>query len=549
MAISKIKLPNNTTQDIHDSRVSGVDSYPISGSSNLVTSGGIYAQIEDRAYVNNEYLLDGANYSPKYIRGDDEKWYAIGADNAGGDEDLILATTNQIPTVDSVPTSGSTNAVSSGGVKTALDGYLPLSGGTMSNTNLVGNLNAELLAGYAAQKYYPTVAYNYTTGCFCKTSLTGTATVVYIEIFGRKHGTTTGGFYFVQARAYWYNGAFQSGYNQAVRYGESIGDITFFQYDGKLCFWFKVATGSCSFYVTCRAGSAGRNYVTEITNETIPSTATGNTVVTPTVAFSGTYLSASAPAASITSTDITNWNTAELPSVTTNNAGRSLVVNSSGEWAVGLPGGIYEYDDRRILVNTSNPLYRYKICGINRRGALVPLTITDQTSQTIVDKTPTSTAIDPARGLVYYAGTDTISNLNSSIGSLYFERSRIDTRYTFNENIDTVREVFLKGTYDGHSFTLDTTSHTSWYVIAPMATTAASVYTAVFETGSYYMLVGNTGGTANMLSLKRNNTLFYFDGTYLIPVNLDNRIPSILSGSSAPTSDQGNNGDIYIQTS
>ena len=46
MAISKVKLPDNTTQDIHDSRVVGVDSSPTSGSNNLVTSGGVYTALQ-----------------------------------------------------------------------------------------------------------------------------------------------------------------------------------------------------------------------------------------------------------------------------------------------------------------------------------------------------------------------------------------------------------------------------------------------------------------------------------------------------------------------
>ena len=45
MAISKVKLPDNTTQDIHDSRIPGVDTAVTSGSSNVVTSGGVYAAI------------------------------------------------------------------------------------------------------------------------------------------------------------------------------------------------------------------------------------------------------------------------------------------------------------------------------------------------------------------------------------------------------------------------------------------------------------------------------------------------------------------------
>lgn len=45
MAISKVKLPDNTTQDVHDARIPGVDTTPTSGSSNVITSGGVYAAI------------------------------------------------------------------------------------------------------------------------------------------------------------------------------------------------------------------------------------------------------------------------------------------------------------------------------------------------------------------------------------------------------------------------------------------------------------------------------------------------------------------------
>lgn len=47
MAISKIKLPDNSTQDIHDSRVLGVDSTPTADSGNLVTSGGVATALGD----------------------------------------------------------------------------------------------------------------------------------------------------------------------------------------------------------------------------------------------------------------------------------------------------------------------------------------------------------------------------------------------------------------------------------------------------------------------------------------------------------------------
>lgn len=46
MAISKVKLPDNTTQDIKDSRIQGVDSTPTANSQNVVTSGGVKAYVD-----------------------------------------------------------------------------------------------------------------------------------------------------------------------------------------------------------------------------------------------------------------------------------------------------------------------------------------------------------------------------------------------------------------------------------------------------------------------------------------------------------------------
>lgn len=47
MAIKKVKLPNNTVVDINDPRIPGVDSTPTSGSTNVVTSSGVYAALQN----------------------------------------------------------------------------------------------------------------------------------------------------------------------------------------------------------------------------------------------------------------------------------------------------------------------------------------------------------------------------------------------------------------------------------------------------------------------------------------------------------------------
>lgn len=67
--VSKIKLPDNTEVNIKDSRISGIDSVPTSGSENLITSGGVFDSlrtdkikpIESHTYSN--VLATTSNYN------------------------------------------------------------------------------------------------------------------------------------------------------------------------------------------------------------------------------------------------------------------------------------------------------------------------------------------------------------------------------------------------------------------------------------------------------------------------------------------------------
>ena len=56
--VTKIKLPNNNVVNIKDYRIPGVDQVPTSGSVNLVTSGGVYQDIEDASLVTSAALND-----------------------------------------------------------------------------------------------------------------------------------------------------------------------------------------------------------------------------------------------------------------------------------------------------------------------------------------------------------------------------------------------------------------------------------------------------------------------------------------------------------
>lgn len=51
-SINKIKLPNNTVLDIHDNRISGIDSVPTSNSQNLITSDAVYKATSPIATAN-----------------------------------------------------------------------------------------------------------------------------------------------------------------------------------------------------------------------------------------------------------------------------------------------------------------------------------------------------------------------------------------------------------------------------------------------------------------------------------------------------------------
>lgn len=45
MAIKKVKFPDNSTQDVHDARITGIDTTPTDGSTNVISSGGVYTAL------------------------------------------------------------------------------------------------------------------------------------------------------------------------------------------------------------------------------------------------------------------------------------------------------------------------------------------------------------------------------------------------------------------------------------------------------------------------------------------------------------------------
>lgn len=177
-----------------------------------------------------------------------------------------------------------------------------------------------------------------------------------------------------------------------------------------------------------------------------------------------------------------------------------------------------EYYERRYIYSDETPLYRYKLYGY-RDGRVVPLTITNQTSATIVDKTPTSVAIEIDKGVGYYGSSIAVTSASTVIeAQTQYDENAISTAtYTFNTNVPAYVDIYLKGNYENGLFTLDTTSNTSWYVYAPNNGTF-DAYHAVFEEGCYYMYIGPSYSTDNYFELKQFNPTYCFDGGSLIPI-------------------------------
>ena len=59
MAIKKVKLPNNSVENINDARISGIDTTPTPGSTNVVTSGGVYSAFNNAVHKTGDETISG----------------------------------------------------------------------------------------------------------------------------------------------------------------------------------------------------------------------------------------------------------------------------------------------------------------------------------------------------------------------------------------------------------------------------------------------------------------------------------------------------------
>ena len=197
----------------------------------------------------------------------------------------------------------------------------------------------------------------------------------------------------------------------------------------------------------------------------------------------------------------------------------------------------YEYYVGYRIHGADTPLYRYKFVGFDERNHLVPITITEQTNATIIDKVPCNVPIIVSRGLALYNTTTEIStgkkNIDSSIatGVLYRDSSVLSgiLPYNLNTAITANNDVYLVGNYNPETdeFTLDTSvddnnKHTKYYNIVPIVI-AIGDFKNYFETGKYYWYLGQIPTNASYFNFQQSNhTLFYFNGENLIPINAKN---------------------------
>jgi hypothetical protein len=150
--------------------------------------------------------------------------------------------------------------------------YLALSGGTMSNNNLVNNLNADLLDGYNYTSFIPYSVYSYTSGILIATDISSTSDAMFTFVVD---GNGYNGEKFqINAQGYNYNSA-----NLITRYkGNSINynsPIYYFNYNGFVYIWLSEFSSFQTFNASVISGNSsprGVNRITSITNSAKPTT-------------------------------------------------------------------------------------------------------------------------------------------------------------------------------------------------------------------------------------------------------------------------------------
>lgn len=183
----------------------------------------------------------------------------------------------------------------------------------------------------------------------------------------------------------------------------------------------------------------------------------------------------------------------------------------------------YEYYQSYRIHSIDTPLYRYKFCGFDRSGRLIPISSTNQTTtSTMVEKIPSTLGMDVSRGLVWYCSATAITDPTTilSTGTIYRHSSNYgiaNANYNFNTAISGNCEIYLAGTYSDGYFTLadNATNHNLYYLYVTNGGTYQQ-YLSQFTSGYYYWLLGNANTTG--IDFLPDHPLYYYNGTDLIPV-------------------------------
>ena len=167
-----------------------------------------------------------------------------------------------------------------------LGNYLPLSGGTMSNTNKVTNLNADLLDGYDSSKFLVRIAYNFGNGCLITSDFAAAGSnMCYVEITGNSYGS--GGDktpFMILLNFYDYTSSGGIiGSPKAISLGNnSIEEIKLFRYNEKVCIWFYRTGSYQTFYVRwyTQSSNGHTNHAASVTNSAMPDSSEITNLVT-----------------------------------------------------------------------------------------------------------------------------------------------------------------------------------------------------------------------------------------------------------------------------
>lgn len=131
--------------------------------------------------------------------------------------------------------------------------------------------------------------------------------------------------------------------------------------------------------------------------------------------------------------------------------------------------------------------------------------------------TPTTTPFRPEK-LRFYNTTTLLASGAATGGQTLIEigYSTSVCPYTFWATIPSYKVIYLQGTYNKTTglFTLD--SGSNYYKLVP-DNTANLTLSNYFTNGKYYILLGSTYSSNNYFQLFQVNTMYYFDGTNLVP--------------------------------